>query len=453
MNIVVIGLGKVGKNLVKNLVEDGHEVIAIDNNSDLVDEVINSYDVMGVTGNGASYEIQAEANVKDADLVIATTSSDEINILSCILAKKFGTKHTIARIRNQEYEKQLRFLRDVLGLSMAINPEKAVAKEISGILRFPNAMNIESFSKKRIELIEYRISENNPIIGMKLSELYGTIKARVLICAVSRKEDIYIPSGDFSLQQNDIIYLTSSPKEIETFFRQLGLYKGKAKNVIIIGASMMGFYLARDLLDTGMNVKIIDNDEERCKKMSMDLPKAHVIVGNANDSDLLEEEGIHDSDAFVALTGMDETNIILALYAIKQRVEKVVAKINIKTYSDIAVSSGLVDSVVSTGSVTADIILQYVRAMQNAEGTSMKSLHRIAQGKVNALEFSITERNQMIGIPLKDMNIKKNILVAGIVRRNGQTIVPTGSDCFQPGDDVVVISTDNNILEIEDILK
>ena len=450
MKIVIIGLGKVGRSLAKNLSDDGHDIVVVDNQPQLVYDAVNSMDVQGISGNGGSYEIQKEAG---ADLLIAATSSDEINILSCFLAKKLGTKNTIARIRNQEYEKQVRFLRTELGLSMAINPEKEVAREISRIIRFPNAMNIESFARRKIELIEYRITENNPIADMKLSDLYGAVRVKVLICAVLRNGETYIPSGNFVLKTGDIIYLTASPKNLELFFRNLGLYKSKAKNVMIVGASNMGYYLARDLTDAGMSVKIIDSDEERCQKMSEKLPKSLVIVGDANDSDLMEEEGIANTDAFVSLTGMDETNIILAVYASKQNVPKVIAKVNRKPFADIAVSGNLIDTVVSTGTVTSNMILQYVRSMQLAVGRKVASVNKIIRGNVNALEFNVHDGCRLIDIPFKNLRVKDNTLVAGIVRKNGDIIIPDGNTSFSIGDDVVIVTTDNKLDDLNEIVR
>ena len=453
MKIVIIGLGKVGRSLAKNLSDDGHDIVVVDNQPQLVYDAVNSMDVQGISGNGGSYEIQKEAGATDADLLIAATSSDEINILSCFLAKKLGTKNTIARIRNQEYEKQVRFLRTELGLSMAINPEKEVAREISRIIRFPNAMNIESFARRKIELIEYRITENNPIADMKLSDLYGAVRVKVLICAVLRNGETYIPSGNFVLKTGDIIYLTASPKNLELFFRNLGLYKSKAKNVMIVGASNMGYYLARDLTDAGMSVKIIDSDEERCQKMSEKLQKSLVIVGDANDSDLMEEEGIANTDAFVSLTGMDETNIILAVYASKQNVPKVIAKVNRKPFADIAVSGNLIDTVVSTGTVTSNMILQYVRSMQLAVGRKVASVNKIIRGNVNALEFNVHDGCRLIDIPFKNLRVKDNTLVAGIVRKNGDIIIPDGNTSFSIGDDVVIVTTDNKLDDLNEIVR
>ena len=292
MKIIIVGAGKVGSALTQQLSADGHNVTVVDQDPQLIDNIINIYDVMGVCGNGAVYGVQKEAEVEKAELLIATTSSDELNILSCLVARKLGAKHTIARIRNPEYEKQLRFMRDELGLSMAINPERAAAREIARVLRFPTAMKVETFSKGRLELVEYRLPADSALDGLALADLYRNIRVRVLICAVARKGGTIIPSGDFVLRAGDKIYLTSSPDQLAQFFRHLGVFRSKASTVMIVGASKICYYLTSELLNMGMSVKIIDRDEQRCIQMGEQLPKALVIVGDGTDTDLLHEEGI-----------------------------------------------------------------------------------------------------------------------------------------------------------------
>jgi len=454
MRIVIVGAGKVGWALTQNLAAK-NDVIVIDQNQQLIDNIINIYDVMAVCGNGASYEVQKEAGAEKADLLIATTASDEINIVACLVAKKMGVPHTIARIRNPDYEKQLRFMREDLGLSMVINPEKATAREIARVLRFPNAMKMESFSKGRLELVEYRLPENTVLNGTKLADLYRNIRVRVLICAVTREGETIIPSGDFVLRSGDKISVTSTPAQLEQFFRHLGVFRKKASTVMIVGASKMCYYLSQQLIDMGMSVKIIDRDEQRCIRMGEQLPKAMVIVGDGTDSELLDEEGIDEADAFVAITGMDEANILMAISASKRVQDcKVVVKINRKSLVDLVSNESMVDSVVSTGTVTAELILQYVRAMQNATGSHIKTLHRIVDEKVEALEFSVAGTDApYIGVPLKDLKLRSGILLAGIVRRSGQIIIPSGNDTIHPGDDVIVVTTDTNLQDIGDILQ
>ena len=440
MKIVIVGAGKVGVALTRHLAVE-NRVTVIDQNPHLVENIINIYDVMGVCGNGASYDVQKEADVEQADLLIATTSSDEINILTCLVAKKMGVQHTIARIRSPEYGRQLRFMRSELGLSMAINPEAATAREIARVLRFPTAMKLESFSKGRLELVEYRVAEHTALDGTRLSELYRNFKVRVLICAVARQGETIIPSGDFTLRAGDKIYLTAAPRELEKFFRLLGVFRARASSVMIVGASKMCYYLASELLEMGMSVKIIDQNEQRCVEMSEKLPRALVIVGDG-------------TDAFVAITGLDEANILMALSAAKQSGDccKVVAKINRKSLLELVSTESLIDSVVSTGAVTTELILQYIRAMKNASASKVKTLHRIVDEKVEALEFSVTPDISFAGVPLRDLNLKRGLLLAGIVRQNGQIVIPSGNDVLHLHDDVIVVTTDTQLEDLRDIL-
>ena len=453
MRIVIVGAGKVGVALTRYLAVE-NRVTVIDENPHLVENIINVYDVMGVCGNGASYDVQKEADVEHADLLIATTSSDEINILTCLVAKKLGVQHTIARVRNPEYGRQLRFMRSELGLSMSVNPEKATAHEIARVLRFPTAMKLESFSKGRLEPVEYRVAEHTALDGTRLSELYQSFKVRILICAVARQGETIIPSGDFALRAGDKIYLTAAPRELEKFFRQLGVFRAKASSVMIVGASKMCYYLATELLDMGMSVKIIDQNEQRCVAMSEKLPRALVIAGDGTDSELLSEEGIEQTDAFVAITGLDEANILMALSAARQSGDccKVVAKINRKSLLELVSDESLIDSVVSTAAVTTELILQYIRAMKNASASKVKTLHRIVDEKVEALEFNVTADIPFVNVPLRDLKLRRGLLLAGIVRQNGQIIIPSGNDVLHLHDDVIVVTTDTQLEDLRDIL-
>ena len=454
MNIIIVGAGKVGLTLTRQLLAE-HRITLIDQNAQLIDNIVNIYDVLAVCGNGASYEVQTEAEAAKADLLIATTTSDEINILACLVAKKLGVRHTIARIRNPEYEKQLRFMRGELGLSMAINPEKVAAREIARILRFPAAMKIESFSKGRLELVEYRLPENSALDGISLLDLYRNTRIRVLICAVSRKEETIIPSGDFVLRAGDKIYLTSPPDQLAKFFQHLGVFRKKASSVMIVGASKMCYYLAEELLRMGMSVKIIDQSEARCVQISELLPKALVIVGDGTDNELLREEGLLETDAFVAITGVDEANILMSMSAARQSHGncKVIAKINRRSLTELVSAENSIDSIISAQSVTAELIVQYIRAMAGASGLTIKTLHHLVDGAVVALEFSIPADAPLIGIPLKDLKMKSGVLLAGIVRANGQIVIPSGGDAVQPGDDVIAVTSGLRLQEIQDILQ
>ena len=418
MRIVVVGAGKVGRVLTEQLAAEKHDIVVIDQDSDLIESLVNIYDVRGVAGNGGCYDIQKDAFEDGADLLIATTSSDETNILACLVAKKLGTPHTIARIRNPEYEKQLHFMREELGLSMVVNPEKATAREIARVLRFPSAIKREQFCRQRFELVEYRVNEGNPLEGLQLSDLYRNIRVKILICAVARGQQTIIPTGATVLQKGDKIYLTASARELERFFRKLNIFKARANNIMIVGASRITYYLVKELQDIQKRMTVIDSNAARCQAMSEKFPGVLVIHGDGADSELLSEERISEMDAFVPLTGLDETNIILAMYANQFPNCKVVAKINRPSFADLANQKGLVDSVVSTAAVTSETIARYVRAMQNSfDSDNIKTLHRLVGGRVEALEFNVGPGLPFIGVPLKDLNLREGMLVAGIVRQ------------------------------------
>lgn len=454
MRIVVVGAGKVGRVLTEQLAAEKHDIVVIDQDSDLIESIVNIYDVRGVAGNGGCYDIQKDAFEDGADLLIATTSSDETNILACLVAKKLGTPHTIARIRNPEYEKQLHFMREELGLSMVVNPEKATAREIARVLRFPSAIKREQFCRQRFELVEYRINEGNPLEGLQLSDLYRNIRVKILICAVARGQQTIIPTGATVLQKGDKIYLTASARELESFFRKLNIFKARANNIMIVGASRIAYYLVKELQDIQKRMTVIDSNAARCQAMSEKFPGVLVIHGDGADSELLSEERISEMDAFVPLTGLDETNIILAMYANQFPNCKVVAKINRPSFADLANQKGLVDSVVSTAAVTSETIARYVRAMQNSfDSDNIKTLHRLVGGRVEALEFNVGPGLPFIGVPLKDLNLREGLLVAGIVRQNGAPVIPSGADALQEGDDVVIVTTDTTLHALRDIVK
>ncbi|WP_337595819.1 Trk system potassium transporter TrkA [Gemmiger sp.] len=454
MRIVVVGAGKVGRVLTEQLAAEKHDIVVIDQDTDLIESLVNIYDVRGVVGNGGCYDVQKDAFEDGADLLIATTSSDETNILACLVAKKLGTPHTIARIRNPEYEKQLHFMREELGLSMVVNPEKATAREIARVLRFPSAIKREQFCRQRFELVEYRVNEGNPLEGLQLSDLYRNIRVKILICAVARGQQTIIPTGATVLQKGDKIYLTASARELESFFRKLNIFKARANNIMIVGASRIAYYLVKELQDIQKRVTVIDSNAARCQAMSEKFPGVLVIHGDGADSELLSEERISEMDAFVPLTGLDETNIILAMYASQFPNCKVVAKINRPSFADLANQKGLVDSVVSTAAVTSETIARYVRAMQNSfDSDNIKTLHRLVGGRVEALEFNVGPGLPFIGVPLKDLNLREGMLVAGIVRQNGAPVIPSGADALQEGDDVVIVTTDTTLHALRDIVK
>ena len=450
MKIVIVGAGKVGVALTRHLAVE-NRVTVIDQNPHLVENIINIYDVMGVCGNGASYDVQKEADVEQADLLIATTSSDEINILTCLVAKKMGVQHTIARIRSPEYGRQLRFMRSELGLSMAINPEAATAREIARVLRFPTAMKLESFSKGRLELVEYRVAEHTALDGTRLSELYRNFKVRVLICAVRRGEQAFIPDGNFILHGGDKISLTASPSEIQKLLKRLGVLRKQARDVMILGGSRTAFYLAKMLSNTGNNVKIIDQNRARCRNLCEALPNAVIINGDGSQQELLLEEGLRSMDAFVALTGIDEENILMSLFAASQNVPKVISKVNRNELGDMAEKLGL-DCLVSPKDITSDVVVRYARALRNSQDSNMETMYKIMDGKAEALEFKVCGSSAITQTALKDLALKPNTLIAGIIRGR-KTIIPTGEDKIMPGDKVVVLAANRRLHDLTDIIK
>lgn len=450
MNIVIVGDGKVGSTLVKQLSKEGHDIVIIDNNLSVLENSVNMYDVMGIDGNGASLLIQKQAGVDKSDLFIAATSSDELNMLSCMIAKKLGAKHTVGRVRNPEYSEQLGFLKEELGMNMVINPEQATALEISRILRFPTALKIETFSNGRAELVEVKVPEGSRLAGQPLYMLSSMSDVKVLICVVQRGSQVIIPTGEFVIQPGDKISITASPHQIHTFFKRMGLLKNKIKAVMVVGGGRIGHYLTKMLLDVGIEVKIIDIKENVCKQLSEDVPNAIIIHGDGTNHELLIEEGIENTDAFISLTGIDEENIILSMYAMKKEVNKVVTKVNKTSFSKL-LTDDMVDSVISPKYLTANQIVSYVRGLQNSMGSNVQTLHRLVDNQVEALEFVVKVKDHFIGRPLKELRLKENLLIATIIR-NQKTIIPTGNDTIEVGDRVIIVTTIPYLRDLKDIV-
>ena len=452
MNIVIVGDGKVGATLVEHLSQEGHDVVVIDRDQKIVEQMVNSFDVMGICGNGANCEVQLEAGVDTCDLFISATSSDELNILSCLMAKKAGAGHTIARVRNPDYLKQISFFKDALGLSMVVNPEYDAANEIAKVLRFPNAINIETFYRGLVDLVELKIDTNNPLCNMQLTDIFNKFDVKILVCAVQRKNQVIIPRGDFILQAGDKIHVTAPRGVLVSFLKKLKIYKHRTKDIMIIGGGKMGYYLARQLCETGgYNVKIIESNAERCEKLCTLLPDADIIYGDGTDRAILLEQGLEGQDAFVALTTIDEENIISAMYASSLGVSKTVAKVNRVSY-EVLESIGM-DSAVSSKAIAANRIVAFVRALENSgEESSVQTLYKLVGGQVEALEFKITADFSEIDIPLRDLRLKRDTLIACIIR-NHKVIYPGGNDCIELGDRVVIVTKSNHISSINEIFE
>lgn len=451
MRIVLVGDGKVGRNLVKNLADEGHDIVVIDNDPQVIEDAGNTLDIVGVCGNGASYKVQLEAGVDRADLLIATMSSDELNMLCCLIARKLGAKHTIARVRNPEYSEQLNFLRDELGLSLHLNPEYSTANELFRVLRLPAALKVESFSGGRVEMVELRLKNDSILDKVALKDIQKRIGSKVLICAVQREDEIFIPGGNFVLAAGDKIHFVGSANEIVSFLQSLGNFERPIKDIMIIGGSHIAYYLSRMLLGLNLQVKIIEQNFERCMELSELLPKAMIINGDGTDQDLLLEEGIENADAVVTLTGLDEQNILISMYATSLRVKKVLTKVNRGALASLVRDKGL-DIVVSPKDITTNRILTYVRGMQNSLGSNLETLHRLVDGHVEALEFRVRPSFLQAGKMLRYLNLKENTLIACITRNN-KIIIPFGDDTLQAGDRVIVVTSNQHFDDLADIFK
>ena len=445
-----MGDGKVGFTLAEHLSQEEHDVTVIDTNDDALRRASESLDVMCVKGNGASISALRESGADTADVVIAATSMDEVNMVCCLTAKRLGAKYVIARVRNVEYAAELATLKQELGIDMVINPENATAVEISRLLRFPSAANIETFYRGRVELIGFRVQEGDFIVGHPLSaQSHKLQELPMLMCAVERCGEVTIPDGSFVPQAEDRLYLIGQPSGLTDIFKLLGRYTPRLKDVFLVGGGRIAHYLTAILEHLGMRVKIVERSMDRCRHLSEVLPRTMVICGDGTDQELLEQENISAADAFVALTDRDEDNLIISLYAMQQGLKKVVAKSNRQNYAGIARAVGL-DSVISPKFITANQILQVVRGMQNSKGSVMNALYRIAGGHAEAMEFLANDTTRNLGIPLKDLRLKKGILIAVLVHQN-RIIIPDGSSILSQGDTVIIVSRNHGILDINDI--
>ena len=451
MRIILVGCGKIGVALISALVSEGHDVVAMDNRSSVLDELTNQYDVMCMVGNGADCEALQEAGIERSELFIAVTGSDELNMLMCYLARRLGAGHTIARIRNPQYnDKSLSFLRQELDLSMAINPELLTAQELHHILKLPAASKVETFSRRNFEMVELRLKEDSPLVGERLMDLRKNVRAKFLICVVQRGNEVVIPRGDFVLRAGDRIGLTAHRTELWKLLKATGLAKRQAKNVMLLGGSRIAFYLAKQLLASGSGVALIDTDRAMCHKFSELLPGVATYCGDGTQRELLQEAGIREQDAFVTLTGMDEENILVAYYAKTQRVGQVIAKVNRDEMARMAEQMGL-ESVISPKDVVVNVVLRYARALQSSMGSSIENLYQLMDGKAEALEFIVREAADFTDVPLKELRLKKNILIAGLLR-DRKAIIPAGDDVILPGDHVVVIAGQHRLNSLSEIL-
>ena len=441
MKIIVVGDGKVGLTLTEQLSKEEHDIVVIDKNPTVLQNSQETFDVMVVPGNGASRQVLLEAGAQDADLVIAATSADEINLLCCLTAKKLGCTHTIARVRNPEYAGQLVFLKDELGLSMVINPEATAAREMFQILQFPSFLNRDRFAKGRVEIVELKVEKGCTIIGKYLHELHENAKVKVLVCAVERGEQVYIPSGNFKIEEGDKIHVTAETRDLTKLIHYLGIPLPKMRDVVIVGGSRLGYYLANMLIQSGVKVKIIEIDYERCLQLSELLPKALIINGDGCQQKLLNEEVYGKADAVISLLNIDEVNLVISMYAKKLGVPKVIAKIDRIEYMNVF-KSFTEESFISPKNLICNDVLRYVRAVGNSGEGSMLTLYRLIGNQVEAIEFLAGKDTHFLGVPFSKVPMRPNLLIASI-RRDDRTIFPTGSDCIQLGDRVLIVASMN----------
>lgn len=452
MKIIIVGCGKIGSTLAEQLSSEHHDLVVIDTNPQKIQQLSESIDVMGIVDNGASINVLSDAGIEDAHLLIAVTGSDELNLLCCVIAKKVSKCHTIARVRNPLYNKERNFIRKSLGITMIINPELASAIEISRLLRFPSAIELDTFAKGRVELLKFKLLPEFRLSGMSVMEIVDKLRCHILICGVERGDEVFIPSGNFILKDNDLISIMASPKNSAAFFKKVGIHTHQVKNALIVGGGTLGYYLAALLIDLKIKVRIVESNPTRCQQLSELLPEATVICGDGTDKKLLLQEGLTQTEAFITLTNMDEENIFLSLFAKKNSKAKLVTKVNRIAFDDII--DGLdIGSVIYPKYITADYIIQYVRAMENSLSSSnVETLYHILDNQAEALEFSVKEASSVTDIPLSQLDLKENLLIA-CINRNGSIHIPRGQDTIQIGDTVIIVTSIKGLNDLKDILK
>ncbi len=450
MKIVIVGCGKIGASIATELNSENHEIVVVDINHEAVQKLSNSLDILGIEGNGATYEVLMEAGVDTADILVAATAMDEINIYTCLMGKVAGVKNTIARVRNPEYTQDLFRVKDQLGLSMAINPEKTTANEISRLLRFSGALEIDAFSKGAVELVKVSLPENSLLCDKKLSEI-EVLKGKVRVCAVERGDEVYIPGGDFEIKGKDKITFVSRPETIAKFFKKISVAIGRTKDVILLGGGKISYYLASSLIKAGARVKIIDKNEARCEHLAEMLPEAVIIQGDCMDQSFLLSEGVEHANGIVALMDYDEENILISMYLKQVSKAKVITKINNISFDSIIHNLDL-DCIIHPKLLVGEYIARYVRAMENSGDSNVETLYRLNDDRVEALEFRVRNGSKVTGMPLRSLSLKDNLQII-CINRQGKIILPHGDDMIMPDDMVVVITKHKGLGRLEDILK
>ncbi len=449
MNLIVIGAGNVGETLIENFVYENHDVTVVDMNQAKVQHVVNRYDVMGIVGSGLERKVLLDAGVDKADFVIANTLQDEVNILCCVLARKLGASHTIARVRDPEYFKEMENMREDLGIDFAFNPELNTATEISQVLKFPSARNIENFAGGKATMVEFEILDGNPLINKTLKQISKEYGGKILIGVVVRGEKSFIPHGDFTIRKGDVVHIIASENELIAFCKKIKIFKRRVKSVFIIGGGKLSYYLSKQLLEDGVSVKIVENNKHRAEELSELLPYATILLGDGTDHEFLEEEKIKNSDACITLTGIDEENIIVSLYAKQSGVGKIITKVDRLSVIKMVKELGL-DTVVSPRIVIANHIVRFVRSYNSERAGELKTLYRLHE-KTEAIEFKVSDKFTQINKTLREMKIKRNVLIGGIVR-DGEFILPSGDSKFMQDDRVIIVTTEKHITGLSQIL-
>lgn len=451
LNIIIVGCGKVGMTLIEQLSKEGHDITIIDKNAAKVQEMSNLYDIMGLVGNGASYSVQMEAGIENADLIIAVTASDELNLLCCTVAKQVGDCAAIARVRTPDYSKEAGYLREKLGLTMIINPELEASLETARILYLPTALEVNSFAHGQAEIVKFKIPEGNLLDGMTIATLGKSITNDILICAIEREGEVYIPGGNFQMAKDDIVSFVAPRRHIRSFLKKIGFKTKQVKDAMIVGGGKASYYLAKQLIAMGIDVKIIEQNKERCEELSILLPEAIIINGDGTDEEVLREEGIEYAQAFIPLTGIDEENIMLTLHAKQVSNAKLITKINRSTFKNV-ISKLDLGSVIYPRYITSEAIIAYVRAKKNSTNSNIETLYHMFDNRSEAIEFRVDEPSSVTGIPLKDLMLKNDLLVS-FIYRNGKVQIPSGLDTIEVGDTVMIVTTHTGLDNIQDIIR
>ncbi|MDO5095108.1 MAG: Trk system potassium transporter TrkA [Peptostreptococcaceae bacterium] len=451
MQIIVIGGGKVGDSLAYHLTREGCNVTVIDTNLKLLEKFTQTYDIIGIHGNGTSRDILLQADVANADMLIAVTQSDEINTLCCMVGKELGAKYTIARVRKPEYSNQVLFMQKGLKIDLILNPDQVAASYISRIIQYPSTLEVETFVKGKVNLVGFEIPEGNPLANQRLADISRNLNIDILVCCVTRENEVFIPNGDFVLAENDRIYVTATSGELSNFFKTVGIINTKIKDVMLIGGGSISYYVAKNLEEMRMNVRVIEINPERAEDLSKMIPNSTVINGDGTNPEILDEENLESMDACISLTGIDEENIIISLYANSKNVRKVITKVNRYGFIKMISNSGI-GAIVTPKEMIVQRIVRYVRAKINSKGSNVQTLYKLLNNRVEALEFKVAEDADFINIPIKEMPIKSDIMLAYIIR-NGKIIFPRGNDFLLPDDNVIVVTTIKYLSDLKDIFE